>query len=219
MSRAGSAAGDAGGISRLIWRLYAPAGLRGRLLAYGRTYLCPFERILSYAPSRGRFIEIGCGTGVFANLLATAGGERDVVGYDADPAAIAVAQATVGGRSKMKFAVARVEGLGPLEPADAIAAIDLFHHLDAATQLQTIDWVNRTLKPGGVFLLKEIDRHPAWMYFANKLHDAIMDPGNPLCVRPHEEYLRVLQAAGFEATCESMHKLVYPHVLFVARKR
>jgi len=75
------------------------------------------------------------------------------------------------------------------------------------------------LKTGGVFLLKEIDRHPTWMYLANKLHDAIMDRRNPLCVRPSDEYLRLLATAGFEVSFEPMHKLVYPHVFFLARKR
>jgi hypothetical protein len=71
--------------------------------------------------------------------------------------------------------------------------------------------------PGGRRLLKEVDRTPRWEFYANRLHDAIMDPGNPVCVGDRAEYESILQELSFDVEVILMHRL-YPHVLFVARK-
>lgn len=205
-------------VANLVWDLYAPASFWARALALGRAFICPFDRILEHVPRRGRLVELGCGTGVFSNLVAVSRPQQDVLGIDANPNVIEAAMATVGARTNIAFQVARVEEYDLPEPVDVVAAIDLFHHLAKPTQVQTALRAYHRLKPGGVFLLKEIDRQPRWMSLANRLHDSIMDPGNPQCVRDREEWRRLLVDMGFVVEVTVMHRLVYPHVLLVCRK-
>lgn len=202
-----------------IWELYADCPLPMRLLAWARTFICPFDKVLAYAPSKGRIVEIGCGTGICANLLALDGAGREVAGYDLNPKVIAAATQTLHGRSNIKFQTADVKESVAKESADVIVAVDLFHHLNADVQTAVVTQVYQLLKPGGLFLLKDLDRRPRWKYYANYLHDTLMACGNPhIYIRGREEYCRLLESAGFKVEVVPMPKAYLAHILYVCRR-
>ena len=206
-------------ISSRIWELYNGCPLSMRLLAWARTLICPFDQVVSHASAEGRFIEIGCGTGICANLLALDSPARSVAGYDLNSKVIAAAKQTVRDRPNIAFEAADVRDAVTQGSADVVVAVDLFHHLAPDVQVAVIQQVYQLLCPGGVFLLKEIDRHPRWKYYANWLHDALMAHGNPhIWVRNSEDYCRLLKAANFTVEVVPMPKAYLSHVLFVCRR-
>ena len=100
-------------IPAIVWKTYAPCSFRARAWAFGRTLLLEFDRILAHAPSRGHFVELGCGTGILTRALA----RRAVRVVGVDPAPRMVARA----RQNMEavpatYVVAAVESL-PLADA------------------------------------------------------------------------------------------------------
>jgi len=97
-------------------------------------------------------LEIGCGTGAFARLLARQ--SRHVLGLDLSPEMIRVARARSIGFSNLDYQVADVlEWPFPLEKFDCIISIATLHHLPLQILL---DKMKAALKPAGVLLVLDL---------------------------------------------------------------
>lgn len=207
-------------ISQRVWALYArcPTGIR--LFAWARTLIFRFDRVLARVPREGRIIDVGCGTGVFACLLALDSAARTIEGYDLEPKVIAAAREAGRDCRNLTFAVADIGAVvGAENPPDVVTAIDLFHHLPPARQVTMVAGIHQMLKPGGLFLLKDLDTSPAWKRWANWWHDALVARGNPhIHVRSRADYAALLAAAGFAVEVVPLPQAYLAHVLYVCRK-
>lgn len=97
-------------------------------------------------------LEIGCGTGAFARLLA--GRSQHVLGLDLSPEMIRIARARSTGFANLDYQVADgLEWPFPLEQFDCIASIATLHHLPLDLMLQRM---KTALKPGGVLLVLDL---------------------------------------------------------------
>src|SRR5215210_3247846 len=63
-----------------------------RLFVLARHLLAPLRRVAADVPSRGRILDLGCGHGLFANLLAVTSPERDILGVDPSPEKLRIAR-------------------------------------------------------------------------------------------------------------------------------
>jgi len=91
MPEAGRSGRGASPLARAL-ALYADEPLAVRLHVQARHRLCPLQRIADHVPPHGRVLDVGCGHGLFGNLLALESARRQVVGVDPMASKIAVAQ-------------------------------------------------------------------------------------------------------------------------------
>ena len=102
-------------------------------------------------------MDLGCGYGIFAHLLALSSPAREVIGLDMDPARIRVAQEAARGRKNVSFACVDLKDPEfPLPSCRAITLIDLLHHVPFQDQEGLILRCAQALQPGGLLLIKEI---------------------------------------------------------------
>ena len=104
-----------------------------------------------------RVLDVGCGTGYFARLLAHAVG-RDglVVGIDPSPAMISYASRQTGRASNCQFQVGTVEALEfPAEHFDVVVSSLVMHHLPEDLRVAALQEMRRVLRPGGKLLVAE----------------------------------------------------------------
>lgn len=145
-----------------------------------RPYICPFELLIPHVPTGSRVLDVGCGGGLFLNLLCAQGrlsAEAGAsTGFDLSADAVAIAQeaADRSGHSSVRFVVGDVAAGWPDGQFDVVSMVDLMHHLPPAIWKGVIAQAAAHLAPGGVLLYKDMCRRPLWRRSANRLHDLVM---------------------------------------------
>jgi SAM-dependent methyltransferase len=169
-------------------------------------------------------LDLGCGTGVVAEMVLERATGSSVVGLDSSPAMLEIARrrlARFGGRARLLEAdladVSDVSGLGLPGPFDAAVAVQSLHHLAAPALQPLLGWTRTVLKPGGWLLIADRvgvpapelypafhrykartghSRNPStWDEYLSDLHRGHDLP------QPLDGYLALLGAAGFHAGC------------------
>jgi SAM-dependent methyltransferase len=116
-------------------------------------YEYTLNRSRSYLTGQENGLELGCGTGSTALLLAP--GLRHLTATDISPAMIAIgrAKAEAAGVANVNFAVADAEAANPADtPFDVIFAFNLLHL--TADPKAAIARIHGHLRPGGLFISK-----------------------------------------------------------------
>src|SRR5437899_8841816 len=84
---------------RTLLRSYPALTWRDRLHMIVRWRVCPLPAIAALVPPQGVIVDLGCGHGLFAQLLARDSVAREVIGVDLDAHKIALAQQLTGNAS------------------------------------------------------------------------------------------------------------------------
>jgi ubiquinone/menaquinone biosynthesis C-methylase UbiE len=171
------------------------------------------------APRPGDVVlELGSARGDVTFLLSRHA--REVVGVDAAPEAIALAEAA---RAELEIPnvrwleadVARLEGVAD-RSVDAVAAIDLVEHVDDATLAAMLRECRRVLVPGGRLGIYTPDR--AHYVERMKAHDFVLKQfPQHIAVRRAGEYRRFLDEAGFAIDLLAWSVSPFPVVRWVER--
>ncbi|MPY64533.1 class I SAM-dependent methyltransferase [Streptomyces spongiae] len=110
--------------------------------------------ILRQVPRRfGRALDVGCGSGDLARLLATRASE--VHGIDSDPEIVERAREATPAGAPVTFAVADALGEGPDGSYDVITCVAVLHHLPLDEALAHF---RRRLAPGGTLVVVGLAR-------------------------------------------------------------
>jgi 2-polyprenyl-3-methyl-5-hydroxy-6-metoxy-1,4-benzoquinol methylase len=160
-------------------QLYRHGPYLARTVQSLRPYICPFDRIVPLVPPGSDVLDVGCGAGLFLGLLAAGGRLQSGRGFDASPPAIALAQQMrrelpAEQRDRLTFERRDVGDAWPEERYDVVALIDVMHHVPPGGQQALLEQAAARVKPGGLFIYKDMARRPHWRALANRLHDLVM---------------------------------------------
>ena len=157
-------------------------------------------------------VDVGCGTGRLLESAARRWGEAQLTGIDVSGPMIAEAQRKHQGNSRFTFKQGDASAL-PAESASFDAAFSTmsFHHW--GTQEDGIREIARVLRPGGVFVLADIDVPllPLLRPFMNLTDHATF--------RSRTEIERFLERAGLDVLTSRRFWRFLRIQLFVARKQ
>ncbi len=156
-------------------------------LLFGGTRRRSYRQLLmaSGARSGDRVLDIGCGPGYFARMLAQAVGSKgSVVGADAAPEMIEYASRKARSLPNCRFQSGAAESLAFLDATfDVVVSSLMMHHIPDELRLQAVREMRRVLRPGGTLLLADftIPRRGAWRLIASITgHDAMQRRVLPL---------------------------------------
>jgi len=165
---------------------------------------------------------VGCGHGLFGNLLALQSPRRSVVGVDPSPAKIAVARRAARGLPNARYAQGTIHDVSD-GPFDAITILDVLYLLPLEEKRRLLARARALLAPGGVLVLKTNDTTPRWSYLLTRAQERLMTGvgltlGDGLHFLSAGEHLELLRATGFEARVAPLPGWsLHPHRLFVCR--
>ncbi|MCL4474346.1 MAG: class I SAM-dependent methyltransferase [Actinobacteria bacterium] len=208
-----------------VLSLYAHAPRMTRAFLRGRVFLSDLEFVESFVPKGGTVVDLGCGYGLFSNLLAVRGPGRQVRGIDIDCARIDEARRTIGSRGNIEFICSGLEQLDESGCA-AITIADVLYLLPHADQVRLLGECFRRLADGGVLVWKAQDRRPRWKYAFTYIQELIATSSgltkgrrSRLTFMSREEAAAAMQKSGFEVRIVEMRSWrPYTDVLYLGRK-
>ena len=210
-------------LERAVHR-YRRAPLFARWSVHGRAFVADLARVEEYVPRRGFIVDLGCGHGLFANLLVEASPQRRVLGMDLDDRKIAVARATVGERDGLRFEVADVVAVPPPR-CDAVTIVDVLYLLSAADQERVLRNAAAALAEGAPLIVKaqesRIDPRYAVTYAQEVVAVGLgLTRGSRQAFHfpSREEALEMFARTGFRADIVEMPGRPYTDVLYLARR-
>lgn len=132
-----------------------------------------------------RVLDVGCGPGYFARMLAQAVGPNgSVVGIDAAPEMIEYASRKAHSLPNCRFQSGAAESLAFADACyDVVVSSLMLHHLPDELRLQAVREMWRVLNPGGTLLLADfsIPQQGAWRLIASVTgHNAMRRRVSPL---------------------------------------
>ncbi len=159
------------GIEQRVVDLY---GQRGYAAFYAkwRAQLVDFASLDQHIPKAGVVLDFGCGYGLLSNLLAMSSPEREVIGVDSSTYRIEKADSSKRGQ-RVRFIAGDIFEV-ELPPCDAVVMVDFVHHLPVELQPRVIERAASLLKPGGVLMIKEVDKNSLHGYPISRLFELVV---------------------------------------------
>ncbi len=164
---------------------------------------------LSGLPSGMRVVDLGCGSGVFTNLLRKRG--YRCTGVDLSPNMIAIAQAKF---SDIEFHIGDIESL-PFTDAsfDGVLLSGVLHHFPDRSRCAAE--VFRILRPGGKFVAFDPNRMNPFMYLyrdrSSPFYSSVGVTENERPVLAHE-VATAFREAGFRVGTEFLSNMKYRYI-------
>ena len=205
--------------------LYRTQSPGARLHTRLRAWSAPLDAVVSALPREGTLLDVGCGHGLISNEVALRSPRARVLGVDLSETKIASARASVGARTNVEFRVAPLEGV-PESGFDAVSLVDVLYLVPERSWTSFLKNCLGKLRPGGIFVLKEIGTEPWWKFERLKLQEFMstrvlrITKGDTMHFESGDELRQRLLSVGFEDVTLSPLDSGYasPHLLLTARR-
>lgn len=205
-------------------RRYREAPLVARTHVHGRAFLSDLAFVDRYVPRHGFIVDLGCGHGLFANLLVESSAGRRVLGIDSDLRKIEIARATVDDRESIRFEVGDIVD-GPIPKCDAVTIVDVLYLLPPADQAEVLRKAAAALVENAPLVVKAQERAPSPRFalaYAQELVATAVGLTRGRRGRFHflarDEAMAMFEGAGFLVDVIEMPGRPYPDVVYLARK-
>jgi cyclopropane fatty-acyl-phospholipid synthase-like methyltransferase len=195
-----------------------PAGHRLHMLV--RFFTCPFTKTIDDIPIGARVLEIGAGHGLYARLIVE---ERaaEVIAVDPD-----IDKSLLPSPSPKIRKIAGYDDCVRGGGFDAVVIYDATYRIPLDVQRALFTRVFERLRPGGVFLYKDMDAsHPwkmKWARFQEWLSDTFLhiSIGSGFVHQTRDEVEAMLRGIGFvDFEARAIDRgYPHPHVIYTARK-
>lgn len=212
-------------VGRQVQAAYRGAARIERLHVTGRLRSCPIAAVEAATPRSGRILDFGSGHGAVSLYLGLSAPDRQITGVDVDGEKVMDARAAAK-TAELDIEFDEVEpDYRPTGEWDAIVVVDVLYLLGRATAFEVLDAAARSLAPGGVLVIKEIDTQPRWKYRLAASQEFVSTKVLRITEGSRVEFLEPaaiderLRASGLSVEHHPCHRgRIHPHHLILARK-
>lgn len=210
-------------LERAVHR-YRDTSFVARTHVHGRAFLSDLAFVDRYVPRHGFIVDLGCGHGLFANLLVESSAGRRVLGIDIDERKIAVARSTVDERESIRFELGDIVH-GAVPKCDAVTIVDVLYLLAPGDQEEVLRKAAGALVENAPLVVKAQERAPSPRYaltYAQELVATSIGLTRGRRGRFHfldrESSVAMFERAGFLVDVVEMPGRPYTDVVYLARK-
>lgn len=188
-----------------------------------RFWDAPYLEVESFIPQKGFIIDLGCGDGFFANLLAITSKHRNVYGIELNKTRIKDADKGLQNTKFINGDITKKE----IPDADVIILFHVLHHLNSYEQQEKLlKKCLQKIKRGGKLLIVEVEPKISYKYLLAWLVDHflvswIFDKKlySPIYFRNSKEWINLTNSIGFNSKVFNLEKeKPFSHVLIEAVK-
>lgn len=205
--------------------LYRNQSIGARLHTRLRAWSAPLDAVVQALPRDGTLLDVGCGHGLVSNEVALRSPLVRVLGIDLSETKIASARKSVGARTNVEFRQAALEEV-PESGFDAVSLIDVLYLVPEGSWTSFLGTCREKLRPGGIFVVKEVGIEPWWKFERLKLQEFMstrilrITKGDTMHFESGEELKKRLLSLGFEDVALRPLDSGYasPHLLLTARR-
>jgi SAM-dependent methyltransferase len=182
---------------------------------------------LDLLPAHLRLVDIGCGQGLMASLLAQlpkAAQPLAYTGIELMPKDTARAEAALGAIAPWAQFITGDMCTVPLPECNAVLILDVLHYVPIAAQDALLQRIFEALSPGGRLLLRIGDASGGLGFHVSQWVDTVVTfirghRAVPRYCRPLADWMQVLAQIGFKAEAVPMHAgTPFKNILLVAQK-
>jgi SAM-dependent methyltransferase len=204
---------------------YASRDRYARHFAYGKLTGDPVFRHLlddGLVPRDARLLDLGCGQGLLAALLAAARGDEGYRYRGVDLSARDIDRARIAGRAVDQFAVGDIRAVD-YGHADVIVILDVLHYIDPPGQSEVLRRAVCALSRDGTLLLRVADASGGLRFRVTEAVDFVVTRLRGHAVKrlhnhPLDERVRQLESLGLAVESRPMSTgTPFANVLLVAR--
>lgn len=197
-------------------RLYGGKGWASIFTRIRLFITAPFDALMKHIPEEGFIVDLGCGYGIFANLLGLISAKRKILGVDMDGVKISHAPKGIANVEFKNADITKIE----IPPADCVLLIHVLHHLDSYEQQKPlVEDCLAKLRSGGKLVVAEIDRRPWWKFLLTQLADHLLYPGDKIYYRFPKEMEELLSGLPVSVEKEVMHQgTPFSHITYICTK-
>lgn len=193
-----------------------------RFFLWARWNWTPYREMAALLPTEGKIFDGGCGHGLLSLALALSEPTRKIIGVDHSERRVGVSTIAASGLSNVVFKMGDYSAIS-WEIYDGMALIDVLHYLPHGKQDEILRSCFTYLRPGGIFLFREVDPSSGFASRFNRVHEKIMTGlgftrAHGLYFRKPGEWKAVAEQAGFRVLARPFTRFPFADVLFECRK-
>lgn len=191
-----------------------------------RAATCPIDAIDRLLPTEGDVVDVGCGHGLTTIRFALRRPGRSLRGVDIDPTKLDLARAAAsaaGVADRVRFDLVDPDWLPEPASADAVVVVDVLYLLDRQRRADLLGASAAACRPGGVVVVKETARHPAWKRRLTIAQEHVsvkvtrITAGTTIELADETELRGPLERAGLVVTTHDLSRgRPHPHLALVA---
>lgn len=200
--------------------LYRPLSAWDSFYLRARWRLCPYELVGLLLPKGGKILDLGCGYGLLANLIALKNPDTSVVGIDLKASRIRVARRSAVNRDNVRFLLGAVEEI-EMGEYDVVVMTDVLHHLDDAKANTLLKTISSGLSGDGLLAILDVDRRPFWKFCITYAIDRLLNLKNDLFYRSSRGMGGLLEkfSMATERTIQAHKGLPLSDILYLCKRK
>ena len=216
-------------VNKNLYRIYKDTGILNLVYVWIKLKIAPFLKLEEYVPKKGRILDLGCGRGVFANIMALSSDDREIEGSDIDKRKIDVARRTVSSGKNLSFQISSIFNISQTgnHKYDAVILSDILYLIPLSQYENIFKACFNIINSGGVLIVKEMNTRPYWKYILTLFQETLAVKVTKFTFSYNEKFelhscdvfKRILSNVFPRVKDVRLDKgYAYPHIAYICKK-
>jgi 2-polyprenyl-3-methyl-5-hydroxy-6-metoxy-1,4-benzoquinol methylase len=180
--------------------------------------ICPFNEIIRYIPEEGNLLDLGSGYGIFCAIINSSRPHLNIIGIEFEKKRVEVANQQYANKSVV-FLQGDVITYKFECKFDIITCIDVFHHIPSQFHDAIISKLKNNLTPGGILIVKDMDKKPFIKFYINYIHDILITKSLRMNYFSKEQMIGLLENHALKIkSVAGISNILYAHYLIICSR-